>query len=82
MDQTTFFSSFPLFFRTSRQSYANTSYKYADKKYAADRDKNHNVPKILHFLWVFQTVPEKYLDAISVFEKNNPDYEVKGKLDL
>ena len=67
------------FFRISRQSYAKTSYKFADNEYAAARDENHDVPKILHFLWVFKLLPAKYLDAISAFKKNNPDYEVRIK---
>ena len=71
-----------VFFRTSKQSYTKTSYKFADKAYAAARDKTNEVPKILHFLWVFQLIPPKYLDAISVFEKNNPDHEVRVKIKL
>ena len=73
-------NSLKCLFRLSRQSYAKTSYKFASNEYAAARDKNHDVPKILHFLWVFKLIPAKYLDAISAFEKNNPDYEVRIKL--
>lgn len=56
----------------------NASYSFA-KKYVSERDENNDVPKILHFLWVFQPIPEKYLEAISAFEKNNPNYEVRVK---
>ena len=69
-------------FRNSKQWYANTRYKFADKAYAAARDKNNEVPKILHFLWVVKLIPPKYLNAISGFEKNNPDYEVRVKIKL
>ena len=54
------------------------TYTFA-KNYAALRDENNKVPRILHFLWVFQPILEKYLDAIRAFEKNNPDYEVRVK---
>ena len=57
-------------------SHLNTTYVFANK-YIDNRDGNNQVPQVLHFLWIFQPIPEKYLDAISGFEKNNPDYEVK-----
>ena len=47
--------------------------------YEAERDEKNDVPKFLHFLWVFQPIPEKYLEAISAFEKNNPNYEVRER---
>ena len=56
-------------------SHVNTTYVFANN-YAKNRDENNQVPRILHFLWIFQPIPEKYLTAISGFEKNNPDYEV------
>ena len=57
-------------------SQLNASYTFANK-YEAEKDENNDVPQILHFLWVFQPIPEKYLEAISAFEKNNPNYEVR-----
>ena len=60
-------------------SQLNASYTFA-KKYEAERDENNDVPKFLHFLWVFQPIPEKYLEAISAFEKHNPKYEVRKSL--
>ena len=62
-------------------SYVETTYTFA-KEYAANRDDNNNVPLILHFVWVIQKIPEKYLDAISAFEKMNTNYEVKVKNNL
>lgn len=59
----------------TQMSKLNASYSFA-KKYVSERDENNDVPKILHFLWVFQPIPEKYLEAISAFEKNNPNYEI------
>ena len=39
-------------------------------------EKSHIVPKILHFLWIYQPIRDNYIEAISNFEKNNPNYEV------
>ena len=40
-------------------------------------ERSHNVPKILHFLWIHQPIRNNYIEAISTFEKNNPSYEVR-----
>ena len=65
----------------SQFSHLCSTYAFANN-YTDNRDENNNVPRILHFLWVFQPIPEKYLDAITGFEKNNPDYEVRYKYRL
>ena len=46
------------------------------EEYSKERDETNIVPRILHFTWIFQPIPDKYLSAISEFEQNNPDYEV------
>ena len=48
---------------------------FADK-FLKVKDKSTRIPRILHFQWIFQAIPNKYLDAITEFEKNNPDYQV------
>lgn len=64
------------FVKTKEQvSQLNVTFKFA-RDYADDRDKITEVPKFLHFLWIFQPITEKYLDAISGFEKNNPNFEI------
>ena len=62
-------------FSTFFFSHLNGSYLSADG-FASDKDMSTIVPRILHFVWIVQPIPDKYLDAITEFENNNPDYEV------
>ena len=65
--------SFLTFIGLSSQQ--NESYMFADK-FLKVKDKSTRIPRILHFQWIFQAIPDNYLDAITEFEKNNPDYQV------
>ena len=60
-------------------SHLNESYLSAEE-FAEDRDKSTSVPRILHFLWIIQIIPDKYLDAITEFDMMNPDYQVSELL--
>jgi len=56
-----------------KMSHLNGSYLSA-KEFS--KDTSMKVPRILHFLWIYQPIPDKYLEAITEFEKNNPDYQI------
>ena len=47
------------------------------EEFKEDKDMTTSVPRLLHFLWINQPIPDKYLDAIAEFEEKNPDYQVK-----
>jgi len=56
-------------------SHLNGSYLCAEE-FAEDKDLSTTVPRILHFLWIVQIIPDKYLEAITEFEEKNPDYQI------
>jgi len=58
-----------------KMSHVNGSYLSAEE-FKKDKDMTTSVPRLLHFLWINQPIPDKYLDAIAEFEEKNPDYQI------